>query len=117
MAAFLPSDDARFGPQRSAPPAERITMLRQPYRILDGRPVVQNVCVLRAAWDPEVDRYVTLEVTGFGLNFETATRDEIVPKAERILDDLIAHNGWPDEGWAVMLDVLPSVEDVVGPTG
>jgi hypothetical protein len=78
---------------------------------------VQNVCVLRAAWDPEVDRYVMLEVTGFGLNFETATRDEIVPKAERILDDLIAHNGWPDEGWAVMLDVLPSVEDVVGPTG
>lgn len=89
--------------------------VREPMLITDGGPDIEHVLHLRAAFDEEARCFVVSADLDQSVVFEADAEEEICNRAGRILDTLIAHNGWPERGWLIVADVYPRLDDVIDP--
>lgn len=108
MSAIAFATDTAFQPPHrggAGGDTRRFFWPRPPFERIDGYPLVEHICMLAAAKDPETGVFVVVDITNLGVIFEVEHPDQIVEKANAILSDLIEENGWPQNGWAILADV------------
>jgi hypothetical protein len=115
LALFKPDAFAEPHSRKESDSARYLAKMCEPFEEVDGHPLAEHVCQLKAAFDPECGRIVVLDAGATGLFFEVDTEDQILVRAEEILSDLIEVNDWPRHGWAILVSVFPDIADIVDP--
>src|SRR2546430_7701923 len=88
------------------------TTIYRPTRYHGSVPEICAVFLLRAAHDPESDRFLVTSYTHSGLAFEAEDFADAVRRAVQIVPDFAIVSGLGAEGIAIVLDEYPSIDDL-----
>lgn len=88
------------------------TRIHQPTRFHGSVPEIRSVFLLRAAHDPETDRFLVTSYTHSGLAFEAQDFADAMRRAVQIVPDFAIASGLDGEGIAIVLDEYPSIDDL-----